>query len=216
MRRALEIGGILAAVVLVGFGIAAIVMGADGRTTVKTQLSEQKIVGTPDMTPTAITAEAKKAGLDPAKLPIPTCSVANQPVNDGASARCFAQYMNIHALESTGGLYYSQMPRYATADGNGTDDEAKALKGPNGRPAENPARNVWIQETALATALNTSYMATQVSVFGIVVGVALLLSGIGFGVLAIGGALRSRSEASAETADREQRLDAPTATPSEV
>ena len=45
--------------------------------------------------------------------------------------------------------------------------------------------------TALSTALNTSYMATQVGLFGIVVGIALLLSGLGFAILAIGGALRN-------------------------
>ncbi len=39
-------------------------------------------------------------------------------------------------------------------------------------------------ETALSTALNSSYMADRISVFGIVVGVALLLTGIGFIILA--------------------------------
>ena len=34
-------------------------------------------------------------------------------------------------------------------------------------------------------------MAEQLSLFGIVVGIALLLAGIGFGILAIGGALRN-------------------------
>jgi len=48
-----------------------------------------------------------------------------------------------------------------------------------------------VTETALTTALNTSYMAQQLSLFGIVVGVALLLAGIGFGILALGGALES-------------------------
>ena len=43
-------------------------------------------------------------------------------------------------------------------------------------------------ETALTTALNTSYMAERLSVFGIVVGVALLLTGVGLGILALGGA----------------------------
>jgi hypothetical protein len=43
-----------------------------------------------------------------------------------------------------------------------------------------------------------SYMAEQLSVFGIVVGVALLLSGVGFVILAIGGALR-RGAAKAST-----------------
>jgi hypothetical protein len=43
----------------------------------------------------------------------------------------------------------------------------------------------------LQTALNTSFMAASLSLFGIVVGVALLLSGFGFAILAIGGALRN-------------------------
>ena len=34
-------------------------------------------------------------------------------------------------------------------------------------------------------------MASQLALFGIVVGVALLLSGFGFAILAIGGALRN-------------------------
>ncbi len=60
-----------------------------------------------------------------------------------------------------------------------------------GRPVDNGARNLWVTETALTTALNTSYMAEQLALFGVVVGVALLLSGIGFAILAIGGALRN-------------------------
>ena len=35
-------------------------------------------------------------------------------------------------------------------------------------------------------------MAERISVFGIVVGIALLLAGLGFGILALGGALRPR------------------------
>jgi hypothetical protein len=35
MRKAFEIGGIVAAVVLIGFGIASIVMGASGGSTVR-------------------------------------------------------------------------------------------------------------------------------------------------------------------------------------
>ena len=191
MRRALEIGGMLAAVVLIGFGVGAIVMGAEGRSTVHNSLAEQKIVGTPDMTPTAIKAEAAKSGLDVNSLSLPTCTVAGKAIESGSEARCFAQYMTIHALEATGGLYYSQMPRYASADGKGTDVESQALKTPKGTPVSNPAREVWVQETALAGALNSSYMATQVGLFGIVVGVALLLSGLGFAILSIAGALRN-------------------------
>jgi hypothetical protein len=38
-------------------------------------------------------------------------------------------------------------------------------------------------------------MASQMALFGVVVGVALLLAGLGFGILAVGGALRNRETA---------------------
>jgi hypothetical protein len=193
-RRVFEVGGLIAAIVLIGFGAGAIVMGFQGRSTVHDNLVTQKLVGTPDMTPAAITAEARKAGLNPQVIAIPSCSVANHAITGGASARCFAQYMMIHTLEATGGQYYSQMPRYATANGKGTDSATQALK-VKGQPVDNPARAIWINETALATALNTSYMADRISLFGIVVGIALLLSGIGFAVLSVGGALRNPESA---------------------
>ena len=99
--------------------------------------------------------------------------------------------MRIHTLEASRGLTYSQMPRYATADGKGTNDATKALQS-EGQPVSNAARDLWVTETALTTALNTSYMAEQLSLFGVVVGVALLLAGIGFGVLSLGGVLRGQ------------------------
>jgi hypothetical protein len=189
MKKLLEWGGVAAGIVLVAFGVAAVVLGVNGRSTVRSSLKLEQIVGTPDMTPAAIAAEAKKAGL-PATIKLPTVSVAGKAINTGDRARAFAGYMRIHALEATGGLPYSQVPRYATADGKGTNDPNAAQKGPNGQPLDNAVRNVWITETALTTALNTSYMAEQLAKFGIVVGLALLLTGIGFLVLAIGGALR--------------------------
>jgi hypothetical protein len=152
------------------------------------------------MTPAAIAAEAKKAGL-PASIQLPTVSVAGKQIDSGDRARAFASYMRIHALEATSGLTYAQMGRYAAKPGTpakltdgqgGTNDPKYALVDPKTKqPADNGRRNVWVTETALATALNTSYMADRLSVFGIVVGIALLLSGIGFAILAIGGALRN-------------------------
>ncbi len=190
MRKALEIGGYVAAAVLIAFGVAAIYMGVQGRSTVSDSIKNEQIVGSADMTPAGIAAEAKAAGLT--NVTIPSCSVANKAITSGSDARCFAEYMRIHALEASGGLTYSQMPRYATADGKGTNDAAAAQKGANGQPLDNAARNIWVTETALATALNTSFLATQIANFGIVVGVALLLTGIGFLILALGGALRGR------------------------
>jgi hypothetical protein len=71
------------------------------------------------------------------------------------------------------------------ANAAGTNDEEKAAKDDNGNPISNPQRNIWINETALATALNVSYMAEKIALFGIVVGVALVLTGIGLVILAL-------------------------------
>jgi hypothetical protein len=151
------------------------------------------------MTPAGITAVVKAAGLKNVK--IPSCSVAGKPINSGSQARCFAEYMQIHALEATGGFLYSQMgiwvakpgtPKAQLMPGGGTDVPTAAQVDPTTKqPVSNGARNVWVTETALTTALNSSYMASQLALFGIVVGVALLLSGFGFAILAIGGALRN-------------------------
>jgi hypothetical protein len=189
MRKAFEIGGLIAAVVLIAFGAVSIAMSVNGRSTVQSSLKAEQITGSSDMTPAGIKAEAAKAHLT--NVSFPTCTVAGQLVATGAQARCFASYMRIHALEASGGLTYSQMPRFATTDGKGTNDATAAIQ-VNGQPADNAARNLWVTETALTTALNTSYLAEQISLFGIVVGIALLLSGFGFGILSLGGALRSR------------------------
>jgi hypothetical protein len=199
MRKVLEIGGLMAGLILIAFGVVAIVMGMNGRSTVSSSLKDQQIVGTSDMTPAGITAAVKAAGLKNVK--IPSCSVAGKPINSGSQARCFAEYMQIHALEATGGFLYSQMgiwvakpgtPKAQLMPGGGTDVPTAAQVDPTTKqPVSNDARNVWVTETALTTALNSSYMASQLALFGIVVGVALLLSGFGFAILAIGGALRN-------------------------
>jgi hypothetical protein len=203
MRKAFEIGGLVTGVVLMVFGIVAIVMGVNGHSTVTNSLKQEQIVGTSDMTPAGITAEAQKAGLK--NVSIPTCSVANKAVTSGTAARCFAQYMQIHALEATGGFVYAQMGQYTAKPGTpkselmpgGGTSNAKfaVIDATTKQPTSNGARNVWVTETALTTALNSSYMASQLALFGIVVGVALLLSGLGFAILAVGGALRNPENA---------------------
>lgn len=215
MRKYFEIGGIVAAAILVAFGIAAIVMGFNGRSTVQSSLKLEQIVGSPDMTPAGIRAEAKQAGLDFSKIQFPTLAVAGKSINTGDRARAFAGYMRIHTLEATGGLTYAQMGRYAAKPGTsvkftdghgGTNDPKYALVDTQTKqPVDNGARNIWVTETALTTALNASYMASQLALFGIVVGVALLLAGLGFGILAIGGALRSRELALPEVSKRFHR-----------
>ena len=186
-RKLLEVGGIVAGVILIAFGIGSLVLGLNARNTVRDELMREFIVGSDDMNPAETEKAVAEAGLK--NVPIPTCDVAEKPIETGSDARCFAQYMRIHALESSGGNTYSQMGRFVSAedpsDPKGTSDEAAAAKDEDGKPISNGARNTWVTETALSTALNTSYMAEQIGLFSVVVGIALLLSGIGFLILAL-------------------------------
>ena len=162
MKPLYKYAGIVASLVLVAFGIGALVMGISGRAEVRDNIAREQIVGTPDM----------------------AASVAGKKVETGAQAKAFANGIRKHTLEATGGQVYSEMGRFLTAAGKPTSDEkAAAVDKATGKPVENPARNIWITSTALSTALNTSYFAEQVAMFAIVMGVALLLTGIGFLVL---------------------------------
>jgi hypothetical protein len=186
-RRVLEIGGVIAGVLMIAIGVGALVLSINARSTVTTELKQEHIVGSADMSPTEIEKAMQESGLK--NVAAPSCDVAEQPIENGDDARCFAKYMRIHALESSGGLTYAQMGRFLAASDPtnpaGTSDETAALKDDSDKPVANAARNTWVTETALATALNVSYMAQQIALFGLVVGIALLLSGIGFVILAL-------------------------------
>jgi len=190
MRKLFKYGGIIASITLIIAGAVSIGAGALGVMQVRNALSAEKIIGSPDMTPAAITAEAKAAGLDLATLTIPNKAVAGKTIDTGSEAKIFAGYMRIHALEATGGQVYAEMGRFLDENGKATNDEALAAKDPTGQPVQNQARNLWVTETALSTALNTSFFAERVGVFTLAIGGALLLTGIGFLVLTLGGALR--------------------------
>ena len=173
-RRLLEWGGLAAGVVLIAFGAVALYMGVDGRSTVRDSLKQEQIYFG-DATDPAVAKHADQW--------------AGEQVLSGDQARAFALVMREHALEASGGMTYAEMGRYQAAaspsDPKGTNDEAQAAKDPQGTPIANGARNTWITETALSTALNVSYMAEQLAIFGIVVGVALLLTGLGLMILAL-------------------------------
>jgi hypothetical protein len=191
-----SVGGYLAAVVLIVLGVAVTVVGVVGRSYVQDQLSNEAIVGSDDMTPKATESAIQEAGLE--NVTAPSCSVAGEEVDTGKEAKCFADYMRIHTLESTGGKTYAQMPQFATEDGAGTSDAAEAQKNPDGSPMSNPARQIWVTETALTNALYTSYFAENVALFAIIVGVALLLVGIGFLVLTRSARRRAPDTAAAD------------------
>ena len=200
MRKVLEIGGLVAGLILIVFGVVAIVMGVNGRSTVSSSLKDQKIVGTSDMTPAGITAAVKEAGLKNVK--IPSCSVANKDINSGSRARCFAEYMQVARPRGHRWLsvfadgHLGRQAGYAQGAAHAGWRHRRRRRPPRSiRPRSSPSPTApatcGSPRRRLTTALNASFMASQLALFGIVVGVALLLSGFGFAILAIGGALRN-------------------------
>ena len=172
MKKWFAYGGIAASVILVAFGAGAMAIGINGYNEVRDEIAAQKIVARDDA------AELTDGRLQP-----------GDEITTGAEARAFADIMEHHTLDATQGKRYAEMGRFLKTDGSDTSDEALAAKTPDGRPVENGLRNMWVTETALTTALNTAFFAERVAVFSIVMGAALLLTGVGFLVLTLGGAL---------------------------
>ena len=218
MHKALRIGGYVSGVVLIVFGAVALALGIWGGHTVNKNLKNEFIVGTPDMTTSgiqpevdAIKANQQKiaAAQQKANIPsdqqttfttvtAPNCSVAGKPVDNGSRAACFASYMRIHALGGTNGLAYAQMGQYTAksdapvqfTDFNGGTSDPKYAEtdATTGQPVSNGKRNVWVSETALTGSLYLAFASAGLSLFAIVVGIALILAGIGFLILAASGA----------------------------
>jgi hypothetical protein len=171
--RSLRIGGYISGGVLMLFGIAVIVLGIWGFAFTRDHIQREQITFGPASDP-AVQEHAEQW--------------AGEPVETGRQALAMAEIMREHTLSSTSGLTYAEMGRYQSAadpsDPAGTNDEAAAAKDENGEPISNSARNIWVTETALATALDMGFMSEMLSIFSIIVGVALLLTGIGLVILA--------------------------------
>ena len=155
------------------FGIAVVVLGIWGFAFTRDHIEREQITFGPATDP-AVQEHAEQW--------------AGGPVDTGRKALAQAEIMREHTLSSTGGLTYAEMGRYQSAEDPsnpaGTNDEAAAAKDANGVPISNSARNIWVTETALATALDMGFMSEMLSIFSIIVGVALLLTGIGLVILA--------------------------------
>ena len=162
MGTLLRYGGVAASIVLIAFGIGAVVIGVNGRDQVRSDLAREQIVGTPDST------------------------IPGQKVDTGSEAQAFANVMRKHTLEATGGQTYAQMGQFLDKAGKPTSDEkAAAIDPKTQKPVSNPARQIWVTETALSTALNTAYFAESVATFAIVIGAALLIIGLGLMILTL-------------------------------
>ena len=169
----LRIGGYISGVVLMLFGIAVFALGLWGFAFTRDHIEREKIVFGPIEDP-AVAEHAEQW--------------AGEPVDTGRKALAQAEIMREHTLSGTGGLTYAEMGRYQSAedptDPAGTNDEAAAAKDENGEPISNSARNTWVTETALATALDMGFMSEMLSMFSVIVGIALFLTGLGLVILA--------------------------------
>jgi hypothetical protein len=169
----LRIGGYASGGVLIVLGIAVVALGIWGFNFTRDHIAREGITFGPIEDPAVAEHAPDWAG---------------EPVDTGAKALAQAEIMREHTLSDTGGLTYAEMGRYQSAenpsDPAGTNDEAAAAKDENGEPISNGARNIWVTETALATALDMGFMSEMLSIFSVVVGIALLLTGIGLVILA--------------------------------
>jgi hypothetical protein len=171
--KLLRIGGYVSGGLLIFFGIAVIVLGVWGFAFTRDHIEREGITFGPIQDP-AVAEHAEQW--------------AGEPVDTGRKALAMAEIMREHTLSSTGGLTYAEMGQYQSAenpsDPVGTNDPEAAAKDENGDPISNSARNIWVTETALATALDMGFMSEMLSIFSIIVGIALLLTGIGLVILA--------------------------------
>ena len=190
--RFLRIGGYVSGGVLIAFGIAVIVLGIWGFSFTRDHIEREGITFGPIEDPAVAEHAPDWAG---------------EPVDTGRKALAQAEIMREHTLSNTGGLTYAEMGQYQSAenpsDPVGTNDPEAAAKDESGEPISNGARNIWVTETALATALDMGFMSEMLSIFSVVVGVALLLTGIGLVILAaaVFGKGRQESEPASGQAD---------------
>lgn len=172
--RFLRVGGYISGGVLVVLGIVVIVLGIWGFSFTRDHIERENITFGPIEDPAVAEHAPDWAG---------------EPVDTGRKALAMGEIMREHTLSSTGGLTYADMGQYQSAanpdDPKGTNDEAQAAKDESGQPISNGARSIWITETALATALDMGFMSEMLSIFSVIVGIALLLTGIGLIILAL-------------------------------
>jgi hypothetical protein len=107
-------------------------------------------------------------------------SMPNVPVNSIASALSMADIIQHHAADSSKGLTYAQMGRFAVEDGNpaGTNDAKAAKLDANGKPIANAARNTQLTAAGLVTSLSLSAMAIGAAYGAIALGIGFLVLGI--------------------------------------
>jgi len=164
MKKAFPVVLVLMGVVFMGAGVYTVHRGFDAKHEVKQELVAQSITTPAD------------------------ASIPNVAVNDARTAESMARIINHHSLQSTGGKTYSELGKYLAADGKSDTNDAKAaLKGADGSPVANPARNTAFQASSLQTSLWSSVMAFNLS--DLVVGIGAMILVLGLAVGGVGVAL---------------------------
>jgi hypothetical protein len=165
MKKAFPIALMVFGLVFLGAGGYTVNRGFDAKNQVRAELLAQNITTPED------------------------AAVPNLRVRDAHSARVMADVIDEHARKSTGGLTYSELGRYAAKSGDvaGTNVDADAVKGSDGKPVPNPVRNVAFQASALRTSLYASVMAFNVA--DLVIGLGFMILALGVAVGGIGVAL---------------------------
>src|ERR1044071_7557158 len=119
-------------------------------------------------------------------------SIPNAPVDGIATALSMANIIQHHAADSSNGLTYAQMGRFAIEGGDpaGTNNADGALKDANGKPVPNQARNTQLTAASLVTSLSLSAMAIGASYGAIALGVGftvlgIVIAGLGYALLGL-------------------------------
>lgn len=141
IKRLFPIALIVLGVVFAGAGAYTVYRGFDAQDQVRSELQAQNIVTPGD-----------------ARTP-------NTQVKDVETAQAMADIIQVHAMESTGGLTYAEMDR------------------------DDPARQTALNAANLRTSLYTSVMAFEVS--NLVIGLGLMIIVMGVAVGGLGVALAS-------------------------
>lgn len=119
-------------------------------------------------------------------------SIPNVPVDGIATALSMADIIQHHAADSSKGLTYAQMGRFAVASGDpaGTNKADEALKDTNGKPLANQARNTQLTAAGLVTSLSLSAMAIGAAYGAIALGIGftvlgIVVAGLGYALLGL-------------------------------
>ena len=119
-------------------------------------------------------------------------SIPNTPVTGIATALSMADIIQHHAADSSNGLSYAQMGRFAVESGDpaGTNDKAAALLDATGKPVANQARNTQLTAAGLVTSLSLSAMAIGAAYGAIALGVGffvlgIVVAGLGYALLGL-------------------------------